>query len=201
MALFNNQLANNLEKFTLGSSGLVSTAFGRCWCSFLLWSRSSLVICFSPSGKSLVWLIKARFGFWISARCNPSYAHTASGIEDKGQDQFKRFSLLVKSMSGVPEMLTQLCRWPLASLPSSGCWVIIPGDWSGCPLPDELPSLPSPYSLKSKFLQVVILQGQVARVPPDQALHAVVLLTQKLSLMKSKLPLERKTKPNQNWAA
>lgn len=28
VAVFNNQLSNNLEKFTLGSSGLVSTASG-----------------------------------------------------------------------------------------------------------------------------------------------------------------------------
>lgn len=41
------------------------------------------------------------------------------------------------------------------------------------------------------------LQGQVTRVPPDQALHAAVFLTQKLSLMKSEWLPERETKPNQ----
>lgn len=88
MAVFNSWLAKNPETMTVDSSWA-----GIIWllhatdCMFpagkTFLSHTSSIICVSPGGKTLVGLIRARFGFEYLLVNPGCHACIASGIEDK----------------------------------------------------------------------------------------------------------------------
>lgn len=88
LALFNSWLAKNPETLTIDSSWA-----GKMWlqhtteCRFptvkTFLSHNASIFCFSPGGKTLDELIKARFGFEYLLVDPGCHACMASGIEDK----------------------------------------------------------------------------------------------------------------------
>lgn len=88
MALFNSWLAKNPETMTIDSSwaGKIQLQHNTD-CRFPIvktfLSYNSSIICLSPGGKTLIELIKARFGFAYLLVDPGCHAYMASGIEDK----------------------------------------------------------------------------------------------------------------------